>query len=516
MLQSMRKLSQFKMKFVVSLSAFISIFYALASVEGKYEAFPTQFNLTGLNGKNGFAINGTSLTYGSGGFVSKAGDVNADGISDILICAVNGNNNNIFTVYVVFGSKEPWPASIRLDELNGKNGFVLNGAQNAGKLSAIGIGDVNADGIDDVLIGVAFANNYIGQSYVVFGNKGPWPQAMNLSDLDGQNGFVVNGINPKDQSGFSISGAGDVNSDGVADFLIAANAANNYAGQSYVVFGKKQAWPISINLADLDGTNGFTMNGIHSNDGSGVSVSRVGDVNVDGIDDILIGANLVNNYRGQSYIVFGHKSLWPSTIDLGALNGTNGFAINGINPNDNSGLIVSEAGDVNGDGIADFLIGSVSAVNFNYHGQVYLVYGSGIHWPAVFRLADLNGTNGFIISGLAWGPGSSAVRGAGDVNHDGLADIVIGAIPTSIGQSYIVFGSKGPRAVEINVANLNGKNGFTINGINSGDYMGSSVSGVGDFNGDGIDDFLIGADGANNNIGQSYVIFGEREDEEEY
>lgn len=507
----MKKSLNFKIGIVVLLTVFLNTLYALAFAEDEYETFPAQFNLASLNGKNGFAINGSMSAYASGMFVSGAGDINGDGISDILICAINYVNNNIFTVYAVFGSKKPWPVSIKLDELNGENGFVISGAQNNYGLSAINAGDVNSDGIGDILIGVPGANNEIGQCYLIFGSKGPWPQSINLTDLDSKQGFAINGINPGDFSGFYMSGAGDVNADGIDDILIGAYGANNHAGQSYVIFGRK-VWPIAINLEDLDGTNGFTMNGINSSDENGIAVSGVGDVNVDGIDDILIGASGYNNFRGQSYIVFGSKSLWPSTVDLEALNGTNGFAIDGVNPNDFSGFRLAKPGDVNGDGISDFLIGSVTVANSNHRGYVYLVYGSNISWPALFRLADLNGTNGFIISGIIGNP-VFAVRGAGDVNHDGLADIVIGSSPNGVGQSDIVFGSKGPRDVEINVANLNGKNGFIISGINSADDCGSSVSGIGDFNGDGIDDFLIGADTANHGLGQSYVIFGVSEND---
>lgn len=511
MLQFMKAWRYFTKKIVVSLSAFISLLYALTSAEDEYEIFPAQFNITSLNGQNGFAINGSVLLVDeSGTYVSGSGDINGDGIPDILICAIERNNPYYFAVNVVFGSKKSWPASISLDQLNGENGFVINGAQYADHLSAVGAGDVNGDNIDDILIGVPGANNVRGQSYVIFGSKGPWAQSMNLLDLNGQNGFTINGINPSDASGGSISGAGDVNADGIADFLVGAIFANNYAGQSYVVFGRKQ-WPIAINLADLDGTNGFAINGINLNDYSG-TVSGVGDVNVDGIDDILIGAPGANNDRGQSYIVFGSHTTWPSAIDLGLLNGTNGFAISGVNPYDSSGSFVAEVDDVNGDGIDDFLIGSVNynTINFVNRGLVYLVYGSRMPWPAVFQLANLNGINGFIITGIQPGLVGFPGKGAGDINRDGMDDIIIGVdnMNNNAGQSYVVFGRKGSRAVEINIANLDGSNGFKING-NSGDYSGCSVSGIGDFNDDGIDDILIGAVGANDGRSQSYLIFGQ-------
>lgn len=509
MLLFMKTFFKLKTRMAILMGVFISILVVLAYAEDADETFPAQFNLTNLNGKNGFTVSDANSSEYIGFFVSRAGDVNKDGVDDILICAGKVNDNNIFAVYVVFGSKEPWPTVVDLYDLNGKNGFVINGQGDQFSVSATRAGDVNGDGIDDILIGAPSANEEIGQSYVVFGKEN-WSPALNLTDLNGENGFYINGINAYDFSGGSLSGAGDVNGDGIDDFLIGAYGANNKAGQSYVIFGTRKPWPIAINLADLDGTNGFTMNGINPNDSSGFSVSMVGDVNGDGIDDLLIGASWVNDKRGQSYIVFGSK-LWPTVINLGSLNGTNGFAINGINPNYYSGILVAKSNDINGDGIADFLIGTVSYLN-NDIGQIYLVFGSKNPWPATMRLADLNGTNGFIINGFRGTPVFSA-SGAGDVNADGIADILIGAygIESQEGQTYVIFGKKGLWSIVTNVANLDGTNGFTINGINKNDQISCSVSSAGDVNADGVDDILIGALNANNDLGQSYIVFGERE-----
>ncbi|WP_036536232.1 integrin alpha, partial [Neosynechococcus sphagnicola] len=120
-----------------------------------------------------------------------------------------------------------------------------------------------------------------------------------------------------------------------------------------------------LNLSSLNGSNGFRINGINASDSSGGSVSSAGDVNGDGIDDLLIGADRADpngiDGSGQSYVVFGSTSGFSSTLSLSSLNGSNGFALNGIAAYDLSGYSVGSAGDVNGDGIDDLMIGAWGA-----------------------------------------------------------------------------------------------------------------------------------------------------------
>ncbi len=498
---------------IILTAAFVGIFTTFMYAEDEYKTFPAVFNLINLNGTNGFAISGYNLSEGIGYSVSGAGDINGDGIADILIAS--GNNNQRGQSYVVFGSKKEWPEEINLADLNGKNGFAIDGIKPGDQsgFSVSAAGDVNGDNIDDILIGVFGANNFIGQSYVVFGSKGVWSKVINLKNLDGSNGFSINGINPSDSSGNSVSGTGDVNGDGISDILIGASQANNQTGQSYIVFGSKQLRPAIINLADLNGNNGFTINGIKSGDQSGFSVSGAGDINKDGIADILIGAIGRNNNTGQSYVVFGRKQAWPSaSFNLTDLNGKNGFAINGIQPMDASGSSISEVGDVNGDGIDDIIIGAPQAVSGT--GQSYLVFGNKGPWPAAINLQSINGKNGFAIYGINPQDYSGhSVSGAGDINGDGIDDILIGAygVNQGAGQSYVIFGNKKPWPADLYLYVLNGTDGFAINSINLQDYSGYSVCGAGDINGDGIDDILIGAPGVNQGAGQSYIIFGEHE-----
>ena len=504
---------------------------------------PVAINLADLNGTNGFVINGVDAYDRSGRSVSNAGDVNGDGIDDLIISASGAGNYSSGESYVVFGGNDVGSnGSLELSALNGTNGFVLNGVDEfdySGR-SVSNAGDVNGDGIDDLVIGTPGAdfngNRYgynAGESYVVFGGSDVGSDgSLELSALNGANGFVLNGVDAHDGSGRSVSNAGDINGDGINDLIIGTSGAEpngtNYAGESYVVFGGNDVGSDgSLELSALDGTNGFVLNGVDSYDSSGRSVSNAGDINGDGIDDLVIGAPYadINNssYTGESYVVFGSNDIGSDgSLELSALDGTNGFVINGVDEFDDSGYSVSNAGDVNGDGIDDLVIGAPFAdPNGNESaGESYVVFGGNdVGSNGSLELSALDGTNGFVIDGIEeFDISGRSVSNAGDVNGDGLDDLVIGAdIAESngnyySGESYVIFGGSdlGSNG-SLELSALNGNNGFVINGVNSGDSSGSSVSNAGDINGDGIDDLVIGAPYAdpngNNSSGESYVIF---------
>ncbi|CAB5496285.1 hypothetical protein AZO1586I_5, partial [Bathymodiolus thermophilus thioautotrophic gill symbiont] len=423
-------------------------------------------------------------------------------------------------------------------------GFVINGeAAYDGGYSVRGwsvssAGDVNGDGLDDLIVGVWDADlsgkSYAGKSYVVFGKANG--NAINLSAIaDASNptgGFVINGEAARDNSGYSVSNAGDVNGDGLDDLIVGAYQADpngDDSGKSYVVFGKTNSSAINLStIADASNpTGGFVINGEAAGDQSGCSVSNAGDVNGDGLDDLIVGAYNASlsgkSYAGKSYVVFGKTN--NSAINLSTIadasNPTGGFVINGETAGDWNGNSVSSAGDVNGDGLDDLIVGSFLADPSGKlsAGKSYVVFGkansSAINLSAI---ADANNPEGgFVINGEMAGDTSGAsVSSAGDVNGDGLDDLIVSSYQAdpsgklSAGKSYVVFGKANSSAINLStIADAsNPTGGFVINGEAAYDFSGWSVSSAGDVNGDGLDDLIVGARQRGSYPGKSYVVFG--------
>ena len=424
-------------------------------------------------GEHGVAIHGIDAEDNSGKVVSGAGDVNGDGLDDLLIGAgsADGQDNtqrSTGETYLIFGRADlASEQSIELNSLGSSGVIIYGGARfdKSGWISVASAGDVNGDGLDDVIIGAPYGDSAddstinTGSANLIFGRKS-WPDSLSLDDTDGI--VLFDGISMLDKTGWAVSAAGDINGDGIDDVAIGApNAAptdSPIRGMAYVVFGKTD-WSQSqvVRLGEL-GQDGITILGRDTYDDHGAAISRAGDINGDGLDDLLIGAysaDSIENSRqiaGESYLLLGRTS-WPESgiVDL-QIPTPLITTIFGDQEKTRSGKSLRGSGDVNGDGFDDLIIGSQNSTSDANSppktGQTFVLFG-GSDWTAdSIDLANID-SSALVLSGVDTGDSSGRyVSGAGDINGDGLNEVIIGAFfadgpdnsRRDAGESYLVWG----------------------------------------------------------------------------
>ncbi|WP_193323708.1 MBG domain-containing protein [Marinifilum sp. N1E240] len=369
----------------------------------------------------------TEDSYYNGFRLTTGGDINGDGYDDLLFGhgAYDYYNGRVLLYY---GS----------DEMDNVADFEIlgEGKENAFGKSVSSAGDVNNDGFEDMLIGAQGFNKNTGRAYIYYGGiEMDFTPDVIMTGSEGVNTYFGN----------SVAGIGDVNNDGFDDVMIGAEAYVSNKGRAYIFFGG----------TDMDSKPDVILTGEEINNYFGCSFAGAGDVNNDGFDDVLVGAYGYNS-KGRSYLFYGGSTM-DNTPDL-IMNTT-------IN-NNNFGLVVSGAGDLNKDGFDDFAIGALNGTEIYFGGS------------SMDNVSDVS-----ISEGKASEFGKSVSK-AGDVNKDGFDDIIVGdySINSNTGRTYIFYG--GTEMDNIPDVTLTGKGGDS--------YFGESVAGGGDINKDGYDDIAIG------------------------
>jgi len=392
-----------------------------------------------------------------------AGDVNADGYDDLLVAGVSRYNDCQGRVYLHLGGPN-------MDNLPDK---ILTGDKPGDYLGqTTSIGDVNGDDYPDVIVGAPGYNNFQGCVYVLFGG----------TSMDDVPDLIIRGKKgTSDRFGRTITVA-DVNKDGFVDVFITADYANSKRGQVFLFYGGNPT----------DAVVDKTFDGEDENDRFGLRMTAGGDVNGDGYDDVIIGAEYApnGNAKGKAYLFYGAPGISmdrnPDKIFIGEANG------------DRFGNVQLLA-DIDKDGFADVLIG---APHLNRcKGRAYLYWGD--------TEANMNVNADVIFTG----EGGRAKSGLGDYivcgyfNNDDYLDIVIGAYTyynyDKRGKVYIFNGNRR--------LDMDAICDFTLVGEDKGSRFGNMLA-VGDFNGDDSDDLAVGGWGYNDAQGRCWLYYGNPND----
>ena len=335
---------------------------------GSDAGLPHPFDLSKLNGVNGVEFRASGYQHVGDG-VSWAGDFNGDGASDIVIGAPAAHIDDFNTgaAYLLFGGGNRSPHPFDLSSVDGENGIIVLG-ESGDRLGAsvAYAGDFNGDGLDDVL----FADDIGGRKYLLYGSKDPIPNPFLVTDLNGSNGFIIEG---RSTNSVGMGSAGDFNDDGIDDLIIGDH------GNAYIVFGTRNEMPNPLTLASFSEKFGIKIASESGHGSFGSAVSAAGDMNHDGIGDVVIGeSGWTTDSKGKSYVIFGSRRNFAFPFSVAVLDGNNGFVALGEEEGERSGSAISHAGDFNQDGIDDIVIGAPSPFVSN-GDKAYVVFGRPGH-----------------------------------------------------------------------------------------------------------------------------------------
>ncbi len=364
-------------------------------------------------------------------------------------------------------------------------------------------GDVNGDGFDDLVIGLPSYNHDGvdgGKIYVYFGS-GSLDIGLNVSDTDAS--FI--GEDPDGMAGCSVEIVGDVNDDGYDDILIGDYNINSYWGKVYLILGKPtQNWAKDVSLSNADAT--FVPSSAIR---LGSTVAGAGDVNNDGYDDILIGAPYQD---GEAFLFLGKSNIWSQNTPI---NTADASFVRETGQGQRVGNNMASAGDVNGDGYGDFLIGAPygsQGMGVPDRGEIYLILGKSSGWSYGTSLSNADASFveedtqylDYIGNGLA---------GGGDVNGDGYDDILIGANSWDSpgmdfdGKFYLILGKETGLSMDTSLSNADA----SYLGEDDRDSLGLDIDFLEDIDGDGLDEIVVCSnqfDYQGENRGKVYIING--------
>ena len=421
----------------------------------------------------GIVIRGAKAGDAAGFDVAGAGDVNGDGLADLLVGAPLAGSaadaaDQSGAAYLVFGRKD----RAEIDLAGDFGGVRIVGAEAGAWLgrAVASLPDVNGDGRPELVVAAPKRNvgdrRDAGSVYVIFGPASGG--TVDVSTLAGDGaGYRIDGAAGSKAggalTGLGLGTVGDVNGDGRGEVLVGAPRAPAGApgsaplGRAYVVRGRPTAGV--VDLAQLGAEEGYAVSGApnRGDDASGPrfgeSLSGVGDVNGDSVPDFVVGAHLANGpdraRGGIAYVVFGKAD--TAGQDAAKL-GEGGYRVIGVSSNDQTGAATAAGGDFNADGLADVAVGAPFAgpLSRGAAGAVYVVYGRRGEQRDL-DLAEI-GDRGLRIAGGEGDVTGFAVDNAGDVDGDGGADLVVGAVgidpnylsnsrTTKPGSAAVVFGA---------------------------------------------------------------------------